>query len=92
MPADEKSAREFLKSLGYTGFYVWSDPPGTFYDWHSHRFDEVRFVLSGSVTIKTKTDTYELKAGDFLEIRAGTLHLARTSQGVTYLCAHKESV
>lgn len=84
--------KEKLRKMGYDGIYIWEDPPETYYDWHTHREDEVRLVLEGSIVIGTEEGVYELGPGDLLEIRAGTKHWARTQMGVKYLCASKRSV
>lgn len=86
---DEKGARKRLEELGYKNIYRWCDPPGTYYGWHSHQEDEVRFVISGEITIGTDEKVYHLKEGDMLEVRAGTLHWAKTEKGVCYLCGTK---
>ncbi len=81
--------REKLESMGYTNVYQWCDPPGTFYDWHTHSEDEIRWVYKGSIVIGTQEGVFYLKEGDMLEIPAGTRHWARTEEGVCYLCATK---
>ncbi|MCX7760069.1 MAG: cupin domain-containing protein [Hydrogenothermaceae bacterium] len=86
---DELQAKEKLKSLGYSGIYKWCDPPGTYYDWHLHNEDEVRYILSGEITIGTEEKIYHLKEGDILEVKAKTKHWAKTEKGVCYLCGSK---
>ncbi|MEJ5338074.1 MAG: cupin domain-containing protein [Aquificaceae bacterium] len=88
---DIKTAEERLRNMGYEGFYVWYDPPGTFYDWHTHPEDEVRYVLEGEITIGTEEGVYHLKAGDLLEVKAGTRHWAKTERGVRYLCGSRKA-
>ncbi len=83
---DLPQARQRLKSLGYEGIYLWEDPPGTYYHWHTHPEDEVRLIIEGEITIGTEEGIYHLKAGDLLEVPAGTRHWARTEKGVKYLC------
>mgnify|MGYP001627120440 CR=1 FL=1 len=86
---EELRARQILKELGYRNIYAWQDPPGTYYDWHTHPEDEVRFILEGSITIGTEEGVYHLRAGDMLEVKAGTRHWARTEEGVRYLCGSR---
>ncbi|MEN3028796.1 MAG: cupin domain-containing protein [Aquificaceae bacterium] len=88
---DLKEAQEKLNSLGYSELYLWQDPPNTHYPWHTHEEDEARLVLEGEVTIGTEKEVYHLKAGDLLEIRAGTRHWARTEKGVKYLCGSRRA-
>ncbi|MCX8164478.1 MAG: cupin domain-containing protein [Aquificaceae bacterium] len=86
-----EEAKKRLEGLGYSGIYLWQDPPGTFYDWHAHPEDEIRLVLEGEITIGTEEGIYKLTSGDLLEVRAGTRHWARTEKGVKYLCGSKTS-
>lgn len=87
---DEKEAIEMLKSIGYTDIYKWCDEPGTYYDWHYHPEDEVRYIISGEITIGTEDNIYHLKEGDLLEVKAKTKHWAKTDKGVCYLCGTKK--
>lgn len=84
-----EEAKKKLKDLGYSRIYLWEDPPGTYYSWHTHSEDEVRLVLEGEITIGTEEGVYNLKEGDLLEVKAGTKHWARTEKGVKYLCGSK---
>jgi quercetin dioxygenase-like cupin family protein len=86
---DLKPLIKKLQDMGYKNIYSWCDDPGTFYDWHTHRYDEVRFVYKGSIVIGTEDKVYHLKEGDILEVKAGTKHWARTEEGVCYLCGSK---
>lgn len=86
---DRKEAEEKLKSMGYRNLYLWEDPPGTYYPWHTHPEEEVRLVLEGEIIIGTEEGIYHLRAGDLLQIRAGVRHWARTDKGVKYLCGSK---
>lgn len=84
-----EEAKKRLTALGYSGIYLWEDEPGTYYPWHMHSEDEARLVLEGEITIGTEREVYHLKAGDILEIKAGTLHWAKTEKGVKYLCGSR---
>ncbi len=87
---DRKEAEKLLRELGYGDIYLWRDPPGAFYDWHTHPFDEVRFVLEGEILIETEEGEFLLKAGDMIAVPAGTRHRARVGkEGVAYLCGSK---
>ncbi|MFN4320246.1 MAG: cupin domain-containing protein, partial [Aquificaceae bacterium] len=68
---DVERAKEKLRAIGYEDIYLWQDPPGTYYDWHTHPKDEVRYILEGEITIGTQKEIYHLKAGDLLEVKAG---------------------
>jgi quercetin dioxygenase-like cupin family protein len=86
----EREAFELLKSEGYGNLYVWKDPPGAFYDWHTHPEDEVRLVLRGEITIGTENGVFNLAPGDKLSVPAGTRHWARVGgSGVVYVCGTK---
>ncbi|MCS6875853.1 MAG: cupin domain-containing protein [Aquificaceae bacterium] len=84
-----KQVEEKLKDMGYEGLYLWQDPPGTFYDWHTHPEDEVRYVIEGEIEIGTEEGVYHLKAGDILEVKAGKRHWAKTEKGVKYVCGSR---
>ncbi len=89
---DINEAKKKLIDLGYSDLYVWQDSPGTYYDWHTHSEDEVRYILEGSMVIGTKDKVHHLKAGDILEVPAGTKHWAKTEEGVKYLCGSKRHI
>lgn len=80
----------FIKEKGYKNIYIWSDPPKSFYDWHTHSHDEIRIVIEGEMLIKTKEKEYLLKEGDTLEVKRNEPHMAYTEKGVTYICASKD--
>ncbi len=44
---------------------------------HSHNFDEGFYVLSGSVEFTAGRESVVLNAGDFINIKAGTVHFPR---------------
>lgn len=88
---NRKEAEEKLKAAGYSDLYEWYDPPGTSYCWHTHPEDEARLVLEGEITIGTEDRIFELRAGDLLEVKAGTKHWAKTEKGVRYLCGSKRN-
>ncbi len=87
---DRERVFEELRKEGYENLYIWSDPPGTYYNWHIHPFDEVRWILEGEITIGTREKVFHLKPGDKLRVPARTEHWAEVSdKGVTYVCGTK---
>ncbi len=82
--------KERLEKEGYSDIYTWSDYPDTYYDWHKHSFDEVRWVYKGTVKIGCGDRVIELHPGDKMEIPAGTEHWAETKEGVSYVCGSKK--
>ncbi len=82
-----------LENMGYRNLFVWEDSPGTFYDWHTHPNDEIRYVLEGEVVIKVNNgqnvEEYYLGPGQFLEVKANIPHNAYTKTGVKYVCGSK---
>jgi len=79
-----------LSQEGYGNLYVWRDAPGAVYDWHTHPFDEVRWVLDGEITIGTEDGEVTLRPGDRLNVPAGARHWARVGKrGVVYVCGTK---
>lgn len=79
-----------LRKMGYGNLYVWRDVPGAFYDWHTHPYDEVRWVLEGEINIGTEGGVVTLKPGDVMRVPAGTRHWAKVGkEGVIYVCGTK---
>ena len=78
-----------LESKGYQNIFVWSDNKGTYYDWHSHPYDEIRYMLKGKMIINTKDKSIELNPGDIAEVKAGELHEAYVLEDCEYICATK---
>jgi quercetin dioxygenase-like cupin family protein len=71
--------------------HAWSNGPGDVYAPHSHDYDKVIYVLTGSITfgLPDQDRKVELKAGDRVDLPAGTVHDAVVGgQGVTCLEAH----
>ncbi|HIC08707.1 MAG TPA: cupin domain-containing protein [Aquificales bacterium] len=87
---DRNEVFEILQKEGYKDIYVWRDPPGAFYDWHTHTYDEIRWVLRGKILIGTEEGEYLLEAGDVMVVPAGTRHWAKVGEeGVEYVCASR---
>lgn len=72
-------------------FYTWSDSPGKFYPEHAHNEDELRWIVLGTVTVGVNGKEIKLKAGDSIELPAGTPHWAQVSEDgpIMYLCVRK---
>ena len=73
--------------------YSWSNGPHDIYAAHSHSYYKVIYVVQGSITFGLTELGKELtlKAGDRLDLPAGTVHNAVVgSQGVVCLEAHKD--
>jgi quercetin dioxygenase-like cupin family protein len=86
---DPEKIRKILKEEGYEDIFVWEDQKGSFYDWHTHPYEEVRWICKGEITIGTEHGEITLKAGDRLDLPAGTRHWAKTDTGVVYICGSK---
>lgn len=73
--------------------YSWSNGPHDVYSAHSHSYNKVIYVVQGSITFGLPEigQQLTLKAGDRLDLPAGTVHDATVgSQGVVCLEAHKD--
>ncbi|HYM16425.1 MAG TPA: cupin domain-containing protein [Dehalococcoidia bacterium] len=77
LPLDETAVttaltREGLRASG------WSNAPGDAYGAHSHGYDKVLYCVRGSIVFRLPGtgEEFELRAGDRLEIAAGTEHSA----------------
>jgi quercetin dioxygenase-like cupin family protein len=71
--------------------YGWSNGPGDVYSAHSHSYNKVIYVVSGSMTfgLPDLRDHVSLIAGDRLYLPAGTRHDAVVGEdGVYCLEAH----
>ncbi len=72
--------------------YRWSDRPHDTYTAHSHSYDKVIYVVSGSITfgLPELGQQLDLSPGDRLDLPAGVVHNAQVgAQGVVCLEAHK---
>ena len=54
----------------------WSNGPGDRYGWHEHPYRKVLTCVRGSITFHTDDGDADLRAGDELELPAGTRHAA----------------
>ena len=73
--------------------YSWSNGPFDVYAAHSHSYNKVIYVVQGSITfgLPDLGQQLTLKAGDRLDLPAGTVHDAHVgTQGVVCLEAHKD--
>ena len=72
--------------------YAWGNNPGDVYQAHTHGYPKVIYVLQGSITFGLPVEGQQvtLKAGDRLELPAGTQHNATVGEhGVRCLEAHR---
>ena len=72
--------------------YSWSNGPHDTYSAHTHSYNKVIYVVQGSITfgLPELGQQLTLKAGDRLDLPAGTVHDAIVgAQGVVCLEAHK---
>lgn len=70
----------------------WSNGPHDVYSAHTHSYDKVIYVVRGSITfgLPELNQKLTLKAGDRLDLPAGTVHDAIVgADGVLCLEAHK---
>lgn len=71
--------------------YTWSNGPFDEYSAHTHSFDKVLYVLSGSITWILPNQEITTHAGDRIDLPRGTVHAARVgANGVTCFEAHLE--
>jgi len=80
---------EKLKKEGYKNIFVHTDYKGTFYDWHTHPYEEIRVILEGEMIINTKNKSYHLKKGDILKVKPNEEHNAKVLSDCTYICGSK---
>lgn len=66
--------------------WVHTDPPGHFYEEHSHPVDTAHVVLDGSMTVSFDGKENIVKAGQRLDVLKNVPHTARIGeQGCTFL-------
>src|SRR5215208_3686813 len=73
--------------------YSWSNGPFDVSSAHSHSYNKVIYVVQGTITfgLPELGKQFTLKAGDRLDLPAGTVHTAQIGgQGVVCLEAHKD--
>ena len=88
---DEATIREILAEEGLHP-YRWSNSPGDVYSSHSHAYNKVIYVISGSITfnLPDSDEKLVLKPGDRLDLPAGVSHGAVVgTTGVACLEAHR---
>jgi quercetin dioxygenase-like cupin family protein len=67
----------------------WGNGPGERYGEHAHDYDKVLLVAAGSITFLVAEEAIELRAGDRLDVPAGSAHAALVgASGVRCLEAH----
>ena len=89
-PPSEDEIYKMFKKQGISG-YRWANAPGDTYHAHSHSYHKVIYVIQGSITfgLPTQDKKYSLKAGDRLDLPAGTLHEAFVGpEGVACIESH----
>ena len=74
-PSVEKAVEARFEEEGLKP-YAWGNGPGDEYGWHSHSYHKVLYCVSGSIVFHTGDGDFELKAGDRLDVEAGTGHSA----------------
>lgn len=90
-PPSAEEVRERMRRDNLSG-YAWSNGPNDEYAPHSHSFDKVIYVLSGSLTWILPATGQEITthAGDRLDLPRGTIHAARVGMnGVECFEAHE---
>ena len=94
-PNSEKPAEPDLRRLlaeEYLTPYRWSNGPHDVYSAHTHPYDKVIYVVSGSITfgLPESGKRLTLQAGDRLDLPQGTVHNAVVGPaGVVCLEAHR---
>jgi len=88
---DEETIRKILTEEDLHG-YRWSNGPGDVYSAHSHSYNKVIQVVSGSITfgLPASDEKVTLNLGDRLNLPAGVSHNAVVGpEGVACIEAHR---
>ena len=72
---NEKNLRRRLENEGYS-VARYDYPPGSVFPDHTHGIDKKDAVISGCLLIKAEGREFMLRAGDALQVPAGTVHSA----------------
>lgn len=89
-PPTEEMLREQLDDQELR-IFRWSRPPEGVLPGHTHGYHKILYVVDGSIKFDfpTRQETFNLKAGDRLELPAGIRHTATVGgDGVSCLEAH----
>lgn len=80
-PPTESALCDLLVREGLN-FYTWSNSPYDIYAPHTHDYNKVLYVVSGSITFQLIElgKWHKLKAGDRLDLPAGTIHAAEVGE------------
>lgn len=65
-----------FRTAGCSAPRPWGNGPGDRYGRHAHGYHKVLFCLAGSIVFHTDDGDVELRAGDRLDLEAGTEHAA----------------
>ena len=89
-PPTETDLRSLMQEAGLSP-YAWSNGPHDVYAAHSHAYNKVIYCVTGSITLGLPGENRKLvlRAGDRLDLPAGTVHDAIVGgEGVLCLEAH----
>jgi quercetin dioxygenase-like cupin family protein len=89
--ATENEIQGYLQVEGLRA-YRWANAPHDKYSAHSHSYEKVIYVVSGSITfgLPDTGEQIHLSAGDRLDLPAGVMHNATVGpHGVICLEAHR---
>lgn len=66
-----------------SGCYSWSNGPGDQYAAHRHPYEKVLYCVEGSITFRLEEEgrDLELKPGDRMVLKPGTVHSAQVGPG-----------
>lgn len=90
-PPTPGELQELLRRENLVG-YTWSNGPYDEYAPHSHSYDKVIYVVSGSITwyLPETNEQFTTQVGDRLDLPRGTVHAAVVgAHGVVCLEAHR---
>ena len=87
---NEAEFRKMAEDRGYGEVEQGDVGPGYDEDLHTHDYSVLSLILGGEFVLTTRDETRTLRAGDWCEIPAHTLHKEQTGSATgTYLVARK---
>lgn len=89
-PLDARALESRLRSEGFSNIFVRQDGPLAFYPDHTHSGLTAHIILEGEMTLTMQGASATYRAGERMDVPAGTVHSARMGpRGCRYLVGEK---
>ena len=86
----EQELKEQLRREGFSGIFIHSDSPNTFYPDHTHSGITAHIVLDGEITVTSEGKTVTYTKEERFDVPSGEVHSAKIGpNGCRYLIGEK---